>query len=120
VVALVVVAPLLARATGAGAERAALASAAVALDAPISVATKIGLALDLNESIEAAPAWELPDLEAPFERRSGEGVDELRRDLLGTIEEAITRSFRSSFAVSALLALLALVPLALLRREPAA
>jgi hypothetical protein len=41
---------------------------------------------------------------------------QLRDDLIGALEGAITRSFRSSFALSALFALLALAPVLAARR----
>ena len=40
----------------------------------------------------------------------------MRDDLITTLESVVTRGFRSSFAFSALLALLALIPASRLRR----
>jgi hypothetical protein len=40
----------------------------------------------------------------------------MRDDLITTLESVVTRGFRSSFALSALLALLALIPASRLRR----
>ena len=60
----------------------------------------------------------MPDLDAAFDARGAqtdERVAELRDGLLSRIEDALTRSFRTSYALAALLALLALVPAALIR-----
>ena len=120
VLALVLVAPLLAVELERGNERAALTGTAVILDAPVPLTTKVPLALDMSDALEQAQQGELPDLDAAFDRhgaQTDERVAQLRDDLLSGIEDALTRSFRTSYALSAALALLALAPVALLRRR---
>jgi hypothetical protein len=117
VLALVLVAPLLASEVETAAERAALASAAAVLDAPVGIGDKVSLALALDREIDEAPKGSLPDVEAAFEGREGSGVADLRDELVDTLEATLTRGFRSSFALAALFALLATVPLLFLRRR---
>ena len=118
--ALVLVAPLLAVELDRGSEHAALAGTSAILEAPVPLTTKVPLALDLREGLRLAQKGELPDLDAAFDERGAQTdarVAKLRDDLLSSIENALTRSFRTSFALSALLALLALVPATLIRRR---
>jgi hypothetical protein len=64
----------------------------------------------------------VPDLAEPFDKRGAAHDARLRhvRDsLVDAIEGALTRSFRSAFGLSALFALLALVPI-LATRPPRA
>jgi len=118
VVALVVVAPVLARDLQGAAEVAKLNGAAVVIDGRIPATTKIPLALDIRDAIDRAPRGEVPDLVAPFEA-SGAGADPevraVRDDLLAAVEIALTRGFRTAFLFCAALAALALVPM--LRRR---
>jgi len=118
VAALVLVAPLLASAVTTGGEQAALGSAAAVLDAPVGITDKVSIALALNDQIQAAPKGAMPDVDAAFKGRSGKEVDQLRDRLVSTLQDTLTRSFRPSFGLTALFALLAVVPaLALRRRE---
>jgi hypothetical protein len=118
VAALVLVAPLLASGVSAGSERAALGSAAAVLDAPVGITDKVGIALALNDQIQAAPKGAMPDVGAAFKGRSGAEVEQLHDTLVSTLQDTLTRSFRASFALTALFALLAVLPaLALRRRE---
>ena len=116
VLALVLVAPLLARGVDSGAERAALGATAAVLDAPVGVRDKIGLALALDATIDDTPRGSMPDVEAAFVGREREGVGELQTTIVDTLESTLTRSFRPSFVLAALFAALAAVPLLLLRR----
>jgi len=118
VAALVLVAPLLASGVSAGSERAALGGAAAVLDAPVGISDKVSIALALDREIEAGPKGAMPNVGAAFQGRSGKDVDQLRDRLVSTLEDTLTRSFRPSFALTALFALLAVLPaLALRRRE---
>ena len=118
VAALVLVAPLLASAVTTGGEQAALGSAGAVLDAPVGITDKVSIALALNDQIQAAPKGAMPDVDAAFKGRSGKEVDQLRDRLVSTLQDTLTRSFRPSFGLTALFALLAVVPaLALRRRE---
>jgi predicted MFS family arabinose efflux permease len=114
VVALALVAPLLSNALEHGQRDAMLGATRVALDSDAPIRQKVPIALDLRDALEESQRGEVPDLAEPFDRRGAAHDDRLRRvrdDLIASLEEAITRSFRSSFFLSALLALLALVPI---------
>ncbi len=117
VAALVLVAPLLASGVSAGSERAALGSAAAVLDAPVGITDKVAIALALDREIQAAPKGAMPNVDAAFQGRSGKGVEQLRGRLVSTLEDTLTRSFRASFALTALFALLAVLPALALRRR---
>jgi predicted MFS family arabinose efflux permease len=117
VLALVLIAPVLASEVETGGERAALAGAAAVLDAPVGVADKVSLALALDDEIGKTPKGALPDVSAAFGERHGSAEERLRDGLVDVLEATLTRSFRSSFGLTALFALLATVPLALLRRR---
>jgi hypothetical protein len=114
VVALALVAPLLSNALADGRTNALLGATRVALDSDAPIRQKVPIALDLRDALESTPRGEVPDLAEPFNRRGAAHDDRLRRvrdALVDSLEDAITRSFRSSFLLSALLALLALVPI---------
>jgi MFS family permease len=120
VVALVAIAPLLGYELDRGAERAALNATAVILDAPLPLGQKVPIVLDLRDEFEKTPAGEIPDLAGPFDRHGASedpDVAAVRDNLLGTIEGALTRSFRSSFLLAALFALAALAPALAYRRR---
>lgn len=110
VVGLVAVAPVLATGLERGGDRATLNATAVVLDAELPLNQKIPIALDLYRAFQRAPEGEIPDLAAPFDRRGAGDDPEVRRtrdSLLDTVEAALTRGFRSSFALSAVFALAA-------------
>jgi predicted MFS family arabinose efflux permease len=104
-----------ARAERAGAQRLAAS--------PLPLAIKITLAVDLAASLAEAPADRLPDLSGPFARaqaRAGDAaqrreLEELRRSLDDLARDAITDAFRVPFLLAAAFALLALVPLGVMR-----
>lgn len=110
VVGLVAVAPLLAVELEEAGDRATQNATAVILDAQLPLERKIPIALDLYDTFQRTPEGEIPDLAAPFEANGADrerGVREVRDSLLGTVEAALTRGFRSSFFLSGLFALLA-------------
>ena len=75
-----------------------------------------------RDALQSAKKGEVPDLRKPFDdagARSNDNVRHARDSLITTLESALTRGFRSSFALAALFALLALVPALRLRRRPA-
>ncbi|HSK16731.1 MAG TPA: MFS transporter [Gaiellaceae bacterium] len=122
VLGLVLVAPLLAAELERGAERATVNGTAVVLDARLPLQTKVPIVLSLRDEFERVPEGEVPNLVRPFEEngaRDDEAVAGARDDLLEAIEAALTRSFRTSFALAAGFALLAAVPALALRRRPA-
>ncbi|MGA9161405.1 MAG: MFS transporter [Actinomycetota bacterium] len=113
VVALAIGAPLLAGDLLAGADVAKLNATAVIIDGAIPATTKVPLALDIRDELDRVPKGEIPDLSAAFERAGASNdaaVQVVHDDLVATIEQAVTRSFRPSFLFCALLAALALVP----------
>jgi len=110
VVGLVAVAPLLAAELQDAGGRATENSTTVILDARLPLQQKIPIALDLYDTFRRTPEGEIPDLAAPFEANGAAReprVREVRDSLLATVEAALTRAFRSSFALSALFALVA-------------
>lgn len=114
VLALVLIAPLLAWELERGGELATLAGTAEILDAPVPLTDKVPLALDLRDEFERTPRGQIPDLAGAFADHVSEdapAVAVMQESLLGAIEDVLTRSFRSSFAVSGLFALLALLPM---------
>ena len=122
VVGLLAVAPLLAYELERGGERATIVSASVIVDAQLPLTTKIPVALDLRDEFESTPEGEIPDLAAPFEENGAADdpdVAAVRDDLLGAIRAALTRSFRTSFALAALFALAVVLPAVLPRRRTA-
>ncbi len=121
VLALALTAPLLSQALDRGGERALLAGTRVVLDGDVSLFRKVPIALDLRDALEQAKAGEVPDLARPFDERGARLVARLRRlrdHLVGTLRSVLTRSFRGSFGLAALLALLAALPALRLRGAP--
>lgn len=109
VAGLVVIAPVLAGNVEAAAARAPIPATSTLLDAPLDSGTKIGLALDIRDGLAAAVDHEIPDLDpvfAPYVDRDP-AVAEVRDDLEEAVRTVLTRSFRTAFVVSALLALAA-------------
>lgn len=119
VVALLLVAPLLSHDLTRGTDNAMLTGTRVILDGDVPLRQKVPIALDLRTALENAPKGVVPDLAQPFDSRGAESNESLRhvRDsLIGALEGAVTRGFRSSFALSALFALLALAPILAAKR----
>lgn len=120
VLVLIIVAPLLAADLEAGGDRATANATQVILDAPLDLQQKIPVALALAEEFDRTARGAVPDIAAPFDEigaAEDEGVRGVRDDLVDTIESALTRSFRSAYLVSALFALLALIPVAVAWRR---
>jgi MFS family permease len=119
VLALGLIAPLLASSVPPAGHRAELRATSVLLDAPISLTKKIPIAYDLVRLFKQAQEGEVPDLAEPFNAHGARGDETLasvRDELVGTIEETITRAFRPAFFLSALFAALA-IPVAVLFRR---
>ena len=120
VVALASIAPLLAAKLPDAGDQAKLKAAAVLLDAPVGLSTKVPIALDLAGEFERAQAGEIPDLAQPFNRHGAGGDPEVastRDTLVGTVEETITRAFRPAFLLSAAFAAAAAAVALLSRRS---
>jgi MFS family permease len=121
VIGLAAIAPLIASTVESAGAKATTSATASILDAHISVFKKVPIALGLRDEFKKAQAGEIPDLGKPFDD-AGAGDDasvrKARDDLLTAVRAPLTRSFRPGFALAALLALLAVVPLLLLGRRP--
>lgn len=119
VLALLAIAPLLGFELDRGGERAKLNATAVVLDAPLPLTEKVPIALSLRDELDRSQEGAIPDLSTPFREHGAESdpdVARARDSLLATIEAALTRSFRSSFALAAALALLAAACIPVLTR----
>jgi MFS family permease len=120
VVALALVAPLLSHNLTQGGRNALLGATRVALDGDAPISQKVPIALQLRDLLAATPKGKVPDLAKPFDERgaaTNPQLREVRDELIATLEGAITRSFRSSFLLSAALAAVALLPILLARRK---
>jgi predicted MFS family arabinose efflux permease len=122
VLALALVAPLLTSSLDGAGQRALLGGTKAILDADVPLRKKVPIALALRDALNSAQKGEVPDLGKPFDdagARTNGDVRHARDSLVNTLQSALTRGFRSAFALSALFALLALVPVARLRRRTA-
>jgi MFS family permease len=100
--------------------RATQKGAELVLDAPIPVLTKIELAGQIASDIKREPG-RLPDINRSFEAVGSNAGDraallKLRAQLNDQLDRAATSSFKRSFLFAALLAGLALIPIALTRK----
>jgi predicted MFS family arabinose efflux permease len=120
VLALVLVAPVLSSDLQRGARNALLGGAKVLLNANIPIRQEVPIALDLRKALDRAPRGTVPDLAQPF-NTEGAAHDarlrEVRDSLVGAVRDALTRGFRTAFALCASLAALALAPVLLARRR---
>ncbi len=111
---LLLIAPVLAANLQAKASDSSTAGAAKMLEAQLPLRQKLPLAWALRKEIERTPDGEVPDLDAVFQAQ-GAGRDPAvaaaRDELVGTIQSILTRAFRTSFLIAALLALSAVIPL---------
>jgi hypothetical protein len=118
VLGLVLMTPLLASDLSGTEDRARLAGAAALIDAPLSIEDKVVVGIELERAIDRAPAGEVPDLRPAI--AAGGDPESAGRVALGdrleaVISDAITRGFRGAFILCAILAALALLPVAALR-----
>ena len=119
VLGLALVAPLLTSSLENAGERALLGGTKAILDANVPIRKKVPIALALRDALESAQQGEVPDLGKPFDDAGAQTNDNVRRardDLVNTLESALTRGFRSAFALAALFAVLAVVPVWRMRR----
>jgi MFS family permease len=101
-------------------DRATQKGAELVLDAPIGALTKIDLASRIASDIRRQPG-RLPDIHKSFaevDASDGERpqLQKLERQLNEQLDRAATSSFERSFLLAAVLAALALIPIALTRR----
>lgn len=119
VLGLVLLAPLLAADLSHVGDRARIAGAGALIEAPLSIQDKVAVGQGLERALDAAPAGAVPDLRAAAAAGGDPNAParvDLANRLEGLVSAAITRGFRGAFALCALLAALALIPVALLRR----
>jgi MFS family permease len=111
VVGLLVLTPLLSSDLTAAADRAKLHATAAVLDAPLPAERKLRLAFDLAPVLAHPPRKGLPSFTETLADRP---ADEARLGgrLDSIVQASVTRGFRTSFLIAALLAFLALLPLA--------
>jgi hypothetical protein len=96
------------------------AGTAVILDSPIKPLLKLSLAKEISEHLEAEDG-KVPNLGHVFEplpEDEGERAEvvELRSELQDQLNRGATHAFSPSFAIAALIGLLALLPIGLARR----
>jgi hypothetical protein len=101
-------------------DRATQKGAELVLDAPIGALTKIDLASRIASDIRRQPG-RLPDIHKSFAEvdasdRERPQLQKLERQLNEQLDRAATSSFERSFLFAAILAALALIPIALTRR----
>jgi predicted MFS family arabinose efflux permease len=101
-------------------ERATQKGAELVLDAPVSALTKIDLAREIANDIKENPG-RLPDIDRSFDAVGSNDDDraallKLKAQLNDQLDRAATSSFERSFLFAALLAGLALIPIALTRK----
>ena len=111
--------PLLTTDLTAAAQSAKLRGIAVVLDAPVSIGTKARLAVDVAPLLVQPARRQLPDFESTLSARHDPALTGIGRELDQVVEATITRGFRRSYLLAAVLGLLALVPLAVLRNGDA-
>ena len=122
VAAVALIAPLLTHDLDANKQLATLAGVRVILDGNIDLTKKVPISLDMRNEFESAQRGEIPNLAKPFDDRGAKTDSNLRalRDkLLDTLRGVVTTSFRWSFLLSALFALLTLIPARRLRETEA-
>jgi MFS family permease len=113
VLGLALIAPVLSTSLEAGIERATLGATRTMLTADLDLADKLPVVWDMRTAIEEAPKGQVPDLASVFDEAGAEGDNAMARardQLLDTITDAITRSFRPAFGIAAVLAALAAIP----------
>jgi predicted MFS family arabinose efflux permease len=119
VAGLLLLTPLLATDLTSAAQSAKLRGISVVLDAPVSIATKARLAFEVAPVLAQPPRKQLPDFASTLRLQHDPALTRIGRELDRVVEATITRGFRRSYLLAALLGLLALVPLAVLRRGDA-
>jgi hypothetical protein len=114
----VLLTPLLAADLAGVEDRARLAGANALIEAPLTIQDKVAVGIELERAIDEAPRGEVPDLDAAVAAGgdpTSPGRVELGERLQRVISDAITRGFRGAFILCAVLAALALVPVAIMR-----
>lgn len=120
VLGLLAIAPVLAGTVEGAGERATVSATRTILDAQLPLSKKVPIALALRDEFDRAQDGEVPSLAKPFED-AGAGDDArvraARDQLLTAVRAPLTRSFRPGFAIAALFAAVAALPVLLFRRR---
>ncbi|HET9322264.1 MAG TPA: MFS transporter [Gaiellaceae bacterium] len=99
-------------------DQALAAGTAFVLDSRIPPLRKIGVARDILVAVEDAEAEvRVPDIREVVDERDDPAYADLAASLQDQLDRAVTNAFSRSFLVAALLALAALVPILLDRRD---
>jgi MFS family permease len=119
VIGILVLAPLLSAQLTTRQREATDAATAALLDAPLSITTKVSLATALADGIEAADG-RVPEIDAAFDSvqpaaDEAAAYAQLETDIGEQVERAATSAFSWPFLAAALIAALALIPIARLR-----
>jgi hypothetical protein len=122
VLGLLVLTPILVTDLTTQSVKAEQGGAAIVLDSPLSFTAKLSLGSALIHKLEASDN-QVPDLRSVFRAQHPSAADRPAYDRIASalydeVRRAATRAFRRAFLVAALLAVLALVPLAAMRRAP--
>jgi predicted MFS family arabinose efflux permease len=120
VVGLVLIAPVLSASIDTGIQHATLGATRSLLEAQVPLSDKVPVTWDLRSAIEATPKGQVPDMAGVFDKHgagSNAALAAARDDLMSTITDTITRSFRPAFAAAAVLAALSAIPVLALRRR---
>jgi hypothetical protein len=118
VLGLLLLAPMLSDDLSHNADAAKTKGIVMVLKAPVPLLDKIPLTINLYRALRASGHGKLPDFTSAFEKARRDDssavpkLDALQQSLNRVQQDAIASSFKRPFAVAALLALLALVPLA--------
>lgn len=113
VLGLLLIAPVLSSSLDVGIGRATLGATQSMLETELPLRDKVPVTWALRTAIEEAPRGQVPELGDEFDERGAEGDNAMARardQLMDTVTDALTRSFRPAFAVAAALAALAAIP----------
>ena len=116
VVGLLVLTPLLAADLSTAGTTAKLRGISVVLDAPVPASTKLRLAVDLVPILSRPTRQGLPDFAKTLEPKHDRDLAAMGQELNHVVQATVTRAFRRTFLVAALLGLLAVAPGIALRR----
>jgi MFS family permease len=118
VLGLLVLTPIFTHDLHASEQGALAAGTAAVLDSDISPLDKIAVARNIAAAVdEAKEEARIPDVSEVIGDREGSGYAELVSSLQDQLDRAVTQAFSHSFLTAALLALMALVPILLGRKQ---
>jgi hypothetical protein len=107
VLGLALIAPVLSASLDAGTERATLGATRTMLATDLKVRDKLRVTWALRTAIEEAPRGQVPNLAATFNDRGAKDDNAMARsrdELMDTVTDAVTCSFRPAFVIAAALA----------------